>query len=600
MLNRDLSLVDVLSRRAVSQGAQELYRFCRTPEAEPEVLSYRQLDRSARVVAQRIRAQVPLGGRVLLLCDFGPGFPIAFFACLYAGVTAIPAYPPGANRSLSAVERVRHIVADASPHLVITSERLDEAILSREPGLAALPCISLDNDELRRTEPRDWRRPAGLEDELAFLQYSSGSTRSPRGVVITHANLQDHQERAHEVFQSPEGSTTVSWLPFYHDMGLIGSMLYPLYCGGRGVFLPPTSFLRRPMWWLRCISEYGARTSTAPNFAYDLATRRAKDEEVAQLDLSSWEVTVCGAEPVRADTMQRFIKRFGPAGFRAKTFLPCFGLAEATLVGTAPSIHEIPAVHYFDAREIRRGHLHPVSKEHERAEEHVSCGQPTRGHEVAIVDPETHERRADSGVAEIWLRGPSMSHAYFGRAAESRALLNAQIAGDDRSALRWARTGDVGAIFKGELFVLGRLPDLVRVNDEAWAPQSIEQCIDDNRPRGVVGDAVIFQPTPDTPVHLACATRKLADEATAAALCLELCARVRDATGLELEHVLLLPPRAVAKTSSGKLRRHRYREALAAETLPIRFHWRRPGSSAALLDDSPSRLRSIETVAHAL
>jgi acyl-CoA synthetase (AMP-forming)/AMP-acid ligase II len=575
MSNRDLSLVDVLVRRALTRREDELYRFCRSPESEPEILSYAELDRQARAVAQRIRERVPLGGRVLLLCDFGATFPIAFFACLYAGVTAIPAYPPDGTRSVAAIERVRHIVHDAAPQLVITSSPMNAEILEREPTLAEIDSMSLSEAKLDELDARHWRRPDGLEDGVAFLQYSSGSTRAPRGVVITHANLQKHQERAHEVFQSPEGSTTVSWLPFYHDMGLIGSMLYPLFCGGQGVFLPPTSFLRRPMWWLRCISEFGARTSTAPNFAYDLCTRRAKDEEVAQLDLSSWEITVCGAEPVRANTMQRFIERFGPAGFRPQTFLPCFGLAEATLVGTAPSIHDVPAVHYFDELELRRGRLVPVDQDHEGAEEHVACGRPTREHEVAIVDPETRERLAPGTVGEIWLRGPSMSHGYFGRAAESRRLLNAEIEGETHEDRRWARTGDVGAQFDDELFVLGRLADVVRINDEDWAPQVVEAAINDDRPRGVAGDAVFFQPEAGSAAYLACETRKLADDELAHSLCEQLAARVLERTGVELDHVLLLPPRTVAKTSSGKLRRYRYRDAFVQQELPLRYQWTR-------------------------
>ena len=595
-----LSLVDALSTRA-QEADTELYRFCSAPDVDPCPIGVHELDRRARRLAVALRQRVPADGRVLILCDFGTDFPVAFFACLYAGVAAVPAFPPDGTRSASAIARVRHIAIDADPHLVIVSDAMGSELLERAPELDALEVVSLAAFEAPLAEglEHEWRRPADLEQRTAFLQYTSGSTRLPRGVVITHANLAEHQARAHEVFQSEPGSTTVSWLPFYHDMGLIGAMLYPLWCGGRGVFLPPTSFLRRPLWWLRTISETRARTSCAPNFAYEVATRRATDEDIAGLDLSCWEITVCGAEPVRAETMRAFVDRFAPAGFRAETFLPCFGLAEATLVGTASKVASRPVAHHFDSEALLRGEaIERPPGEARRTEAHVACGRATRGHEVRVVDPDSCEGLGSGRVGEIWMRGPSVSRAYFGRPEESEVRLDARIEAaladpghaSDADASGWMRSGDVGFFHGDELYVLGRLVDFIHRGERFISPSRFEACINEAGLRGLSSEAVAFvapdgreraAPTPENPEPadpparfiVAIEARRLEEDA-ARLLCEEIAARVREDSGEQVDRVLLLPPRSIAKTSSGKLRRFRYRELFADGTLPIRYEWR--------------------------
>lgn len=590
------TLVDVL-RRDAADGDIELYRFCPSPEATPQVWTRGDLDSAARAWAHYISEHTAPDARVLVLASFGKSFPLGFLACLYAGRTAVPALCPSAALSAHSIARLRHIVSDVAPDIVLSERTLSEDVLSRVPELARCRRVAFDAVPSARIDPRAdlWRRPEGLRRRPAFIQYTSGSTRVPRGVIVTHENLIEHQARAHEVFASPPGSTTVSWLPFHHDMGLIGAMLYPLYCGGRGVFLPPPSFLRRPMWWLEMISATHARTSTAPNFAYDVCTQRATDEQVSALDLSGWKISVCGAEPVRPSTMRRFCERFAAAGFRPETFLPCFGLAEATLVGTASEVEVRPTPRRFDKHALRGGELRdPVDGL--PVETHVACGRPMRGHELSIVDPATRRALPERRVGEIWMRGPSVAGAYWrsGDAAEPEperfsARLSAHDSssqhegtdGSDGTGDPWMRTGDVGALVDGELFVFGRVDDFIEIVDGErrswWDPAVIEFPIDQQRPRGVSGAAVAYRG--HAGLTVAVETRRLADTGQADAIVESIRNTVREATGLELDRVLLLPPRSVAKTSSGKLRRYRYRLADARNELEARHDWR--GASSA-------------------
>ncbi len=591
------TLTDLLCAAAQAEDA-ELYRFCPSPEAEPERWSWRGLDRAARAWATLIAERCPVDAPVLVLSSFGRAFPLGFFACLAARRVAVPALCPDEAKSSFAIERLRHIIADARPALVLGAAPLDEDALARVPELRALPYLALDGaldgaDELD-ARATSWRRPEGLREAPAFVQYTSGSTRAPRGVVITHANLFEHQARAHEVFGSPPGSTTVSWLPFHHDMGLIGAMLYPLYSRGRGVFMPPASFLRRPGWWLQMVSEMRARTSCAPNFAYQSCAAKARDEEIAKLDLSAWKITVCGAEPVRASTMRAFCDRFAPAGFRPETFLPCFGLAEATLVGTASAVAQRPRVARFDTAELRRGRVRILDAEDPcPAESHVGCGRPTRGHELRIVHPRTLEARAPGELGEIWLRGPSMAQTYWGDETLSREQLRAQLDEETTGAdAGWMRSGDVGALVDGELFVFGRLDDFIEIESaegsQWWPPDRFEAAVESARLakelRGCTGGPVAFVPARGEhagELTVAVETRRIDDPAAADTLAAAVAEAIELRTGVRPQRVLLIAPRTIAKTSSGKLRRFRYRETDARGELPLRHAWRDPTRSSS-------------------
>jgi acyl-CoA synthetase (AMP-forming)/AMP-acid ligase II len=568
------SLVDVLRERAARHGERPLYQQV-VDQTVTATLTYADADRQARALALRLREHASPGDRVLLLYPFGLEYPAVFLACLYAGLVAVPAFPPDQQRAVKTMPRVSAIIRDADARLILTTTELAPAVefaraaASHPEALRILSTAQLDANE---ADADAWTRPPTLERELAFLQYTSGSTGTPRGVMIGHANLFDHQRLAHERFAQPEGARTVSWLPFYHDMGLIGSLLYPLYHGGTTLLMSPTAFLRRPLSWLETISRFGANVSTGPNFAYDLCVERARDEDLETLDLSSWQLTVSGAEPLRASTIDRFCARFARCGFRPQTFMPCFGMAEATLMVSGWPLELAPRTVWFDKRALWSGRAQEVASEplEQHARAYVSCGTPMREHELAIVDPETHVRLPEGHEGEIWLRGPSVGQGYWGDAETTAVRFAATIVGEpaDRT---WFRTADTGFLHAGELFGSGRLADLIVVGERVHQPHDIERSVSEGA-EPLASDCVVFRAEPvdgHSEICLAATGRRTMAPEARAALCERIFARVRDEHELELDRVLLIPQRTVAKTTSGKLRRFRYRSALKAKELEI-------------------------------
>jgi acyl-CoA synthetase (AMP-forming)/AMP-acid ligase II len=585
------SLVDVLHSRAQAHGERPLYQQL----ADGEVcatLSYADADRRARALAARLREHTQIGDRALLLYPFGLEYPTVFLACLYAGLIAVPAFPPDKQRAVATMPRVAAIIRDADAKLILTTAELVETVEfaraeARDP--AGLRILATDTITTEDADADAWRRPEGLEREVAFLQYTSGSTGTPRGVMIGHDNLLAHQRYAHEKFAQPEGARTISWLPFYHDMGLIGSLLYPLFHGGTTLLLSPTAFLRRPLAWLEAVDRHQAAVSTGPNFAYDLCVDKARDEDIAKLDLSCWRLTVSGAEPLRASTITRFCQRFAAAKFRPETFMPCFGMAEATLMVSGWPLELAPKVRWFDKRALcaqrAEGVGEPASASpsglspapdaelERRARAYVSCGTPMREHQVAIVDPDTHARLPDGHEGEIWLRGPSVGRGYWGAPDTSATRFAARIVDED-PAQTWFRTDDTGFVVDGELYGSGRLADILEVDGERHHPHDIERSVSEGD-EPLVSDCVVFMaPDPETgavQICLAATGRKTMAPEARADLCARIFARVEAEHGVALDRVLLIPQRSVAKTTSGKLRRHRYRSAYQNGELELLF-----------------------------
>jgi acyl-CoA synthetase (AMP-forming)/AMP-acid ligase II len=585
------SLVDVLHDRAARHGERALYQQIADTEIVA-TLSYADADRRARALAVHLRERARPGERALLLYPFGLEYPAVFLACLYAGLVAVPAFPPDKQRAVKTMPRISAIIRDADATLILTTAELAPSVefaRAEASDPAALQILASDEIATTEADADAWRRPDALERELAFLQYTSGSTGTPRGVMIGHDNLLAHQRLADEKFAQPEAAKTVSWLPFYHDMGLIGALLYPLYHGGTALLMPPTAFLRRPLAWLEVISKYAAEVSTGPNFAYQLCAERARDDDLPGLDLSSWTLAVSGAEPLRASTIARFAERFASCGFRPEAFMPCFGMAEATLMVSGWSLERAPRIRWFDERAAWTGEAVVVdepSQPEQRRVPHVSCGTPMREHELAIVDPDTLARLPDGREGEIWLRGPSVGRGYWGDAELSAARFDARIRGEDAGSQGgWLRTADTGVLLDGELYGTGRLADLVRVGGRRYQPHDIERSVSEGA-EPLVPECVVFMTEPETDdgrplVCLAATGRRTMAAADREALCERIFARVRDELDLELDLVLLIPQRSVAKTTSGKLRRHRYRSGLRAGELEILCERRRATAGPA-------------------
>ncbi|HKI01898.1 MAG TPA: amino acid adenylation domain-containing protein [Thermoanaerobaculia bacterium] len=572
------SFLDLLDRCRSEKAGRPLYTFLDEAGEEAGTLTYAGLEARARRLGAALREAVSEGERALLLFPQGLDFIVALFGCWYGGVLAVPAYPPASARGLP---RLLAIAEDSRPALVLTTRALLprlEALASRLPALRRSRWLAADDPTLA-DGPAGSPPPADAGTP-AFLQYTSGSTAAPRGVVITHGNLLHNQEMIRAAFGQSEESVVVSWLPLYHDMGLIGGLLQPLYSGGRGILFSPVAFLKHPALWLQTISRYRATTSGGPNFAYDLCARRLGEAERAGLDLSRWTTAFNGAEPVRAETLERFAAAFAPCGFRREAFQPCYGLAEATLLVASGGPAAGPAVRAFRAADLERG----WAAEAAGGKRLVGCGQPWGGQRVMVCDPETRERRPDGSVGEIWVAGPSVGRGYWGRPAETEDTFGARLA-DEPAAGPFLRTGDLGFFAGGQLFITGRLKDLIIVRGRNLYPQDVEITAEGSHPALRAGHAAAYAIEVD---GVECLAVALELERRADAGVEEVAEAVRRAVAdqheVTVHEVVLLRYGAIPKTSSGKIQRRACREAVRRGELPVVGLSRLDGTETALED----------------
>ncbi|MEM7760414.1 MAG: fatty acyl-AMP ligase [Cyanobacteria bacterium P01_A01_bin.40] len=471
------SIVDLLLDRVQAKPDKNIYRFLARGETEIAKLSYGELNRQAKAIAALLQSCTVKGERVLLLYPPGLDFITAFFGCMYAGVIAVPVYPPKPNRKLS---RIETIVNDAAPALILTTKSLLSRIgtqLLLEPQIAKLHWLTSDNVEPQRA--KDWQQIAIAREDLAFLQYTSGSTGTPKGVMVTHGNLLHNSKLIHQAYGHGTDSQGVIWLPTYHDMGLIGGILQPLYGDFPVVLMSPLDFLQKPIRWLRAISEYGATTSGGPNFAYDLVCRKVKPEQIANLDLSSWEVAFTGAEPIRGETLDRFAATFAPCGFRREAFYPCYGMAETTLIITGGLKSAVPVVKEIDPIALEQQRA-VTPNQGEPARQIVGCGQSASGLKIAIAEPQSRRSLQDREIGEIWVTGASVTQGYWQKPEITKDSFNAYLA--DTGEGPFFRTGDLGFMEQGELFVTGRLKDIIIIRGQNYYPQDIELTVEKSHP----------------------------------------------------------------------------------------------------------------------
>src|SRR6185369_12465391 len=411
------TLPELLHRRAREQPGREACTFLKDGETEEGSFTYGRLDRRARALGALLQGRAAAGDRILLLYPPGLEYVAAFLACQYAGMVPVPAYPPTADRrdrEDRGLPRLRAIAADAGVDLALTTAAVAaRRAATADPELARLSWLATDGiDEMAEEElAGQWREPAAGGSDIAFLQYTSGSTADPKGVMVTHRNLLHNLEWIQRRFEHTPASRAVIWLPPYHDMGLIGGILQPLYAGFPVVLLSPAAFLQRPVRWLQAVSRYRGTTSGGPDFAYELCARRITPEQRAGLDLSSWDVAFDGAEPVRPETLDRFCEAFAPCGFRREALYPCYGLAEGTLLAAGGRKAEAPAVLAVRREDLARGLVRPASEEEGRRL--TGCGAALGDGEIAVVDPETGQRCGPGRIGEIWTAGPSVARGYW-------------------------------------------------------------------------------------------------------------------------------------------------------------------------------------------
>ena len=525
------------------------------------------LDRKARAIAAQLQSESMAGKRALLLYPPGLDFLAAFFGCLYADVVAVPASLPRSDRALP---RLRGIVADSTPQAVLTTDAHLEAA---DRWFAAIPELSSASrratDNLDESLAQAWIDPKAGPDTLGFLQYTSGSTATAKGVMVGHGNLLSNLATIQRGFGATRESRGVSWLPLHHDMGLIGGALQVVYCGGSTTLFSPVAFLQRPVRWLELIARTGASISGGPNFAYDLCARRVTDEQKAGLDLSRWTVAFNGAEPIRPDTIDRFVAAFAPLGFRREAFLPCYGLAEATLIVSGGPPTRPPVVALVENPAFERGEIAEVGVDSVGSPKViVGSGEIAEGHRVAIVDPERLDLQPDHRVGEIWVSGPGVAQGYWNLADETVATFHAQPAGSaDGDSTRFLRTGDLGFVRDGQLFVTGRLKDLIIVRGRNIYPQDVEWTVG-RAHHSLVDDAwAAFAVEVDGEERLVVVGEvdrraKAFDEAITA-----IRAAVASEFDLDLHAVTLLKPMTLPRTSSGKVRRRAIRGQFLDGTL---------------------------------
>ncbi|MFG2275686.1 MULTISPECIES: fatty acyl-AMP ligase [Streptomyces] len=551
----------------------------------PEELSYAELDLRARVVAARLR-QASKGDPsrpVLLLYPPTLDFVTAFLGCFYAGRTAIPAPLP--DEPGERLARVSGILRDAKVGAVLTLPQYRQAISAwlAASGEQDVVCLSTGADEDDGTDPDLWTPPRVHGTDLAFLQYSSGSTSEPKGVMVTHANLAANQEAIRSAMKTPQGVVAGSWLPLYHDMGLIGMTLQPLWVGGTSVQMSPISFIKQPGRWLRMIHDYRVEGTASPNFGYELCVRRVSEEQSAGLDLSSLRVALNGAEPVRADTLRAFVRRFAGNGLRAEAVLPCYGLAENTLLvsGNAPESPHLELT--VDAQALEQDELRPARTDRP-SRTLVSCGRPTDT-EVLIVDPMTLRVLPGGQVGEIWLRGPSVAAGYWNRSELTADTFRA-VTADGRAGC--LRTGDLGALRDGELYVTGRIKEMLIQHGRNLYPQDIEQAVQESGDAFRRGGGAVFSVTDEASerAHVVVVQELRAwatsDEEAPARLAASVQALLSRQFQLPAVSVVLVRPGVIRKTTSGKTQRTLMRRLFLDGGLPV-LHQRLAPAVLALL-----------------
>lgn len=516
-----------------------------------ESYTFAELDMRARAIAVELRRQSAPGDRALLLYPPGLEFISAFFACLLAGVIAVPAYPPLKPRDL---RRVRGIARSARPTTVLgplaLRERLPE-LMEQVPELSRSRYLVAD--EVPSALAVEYRPPRISSSSVAFLQYTSGSTGDPKGVMVTHGNLLANEAMIANAFAHSRASVVVGWLPHFHDMGLIGNVLQPLYVGCRDYLMSPGSFLREPLRWLRAISKYRGTTSGGPNFAFELcALRAARSKTEQDFDLSSWDLAFVGAEPIRPATLDQFAKAFAGQGFRASSFYPCYGLAEATLLVSSV---EFGAGARVISLEAARG---------AKPRQLVSCGRAAQEQMVVIVDPTTQRALPDGQEGEIWASGANIAAGYWERPEESAETFRALVQGDQ--ARTYLRTGDLGVVHGEELLISGRLKDLIIVRGQNFYPQDIEAVVEAAHPAVRASTSAAFSFTEQGEERVVVVTEvaraKLKESAESA--CQVIRAAVIEECDLRIDIILLIAAQTIVKTSSGKIERRAARNMFLA------------------------------------
>jgi acyl-CoA synthetase (AMP-forming)/AMP-acid ligase II/acyl carrier protein len=589
-------LVELLQARSRQQPQQRAYTFLENGTTPTAHLTYKQLDQQAQNIAAYLQTVAIPGDRALLVYPAGLEFITAFIGCLYAGMIAVPVYPPRPNRSL---HRLKAIATDAQATIALTTASLLTQIKTKQvaiPELENLNWIATDN---LIPQPENWHPPEISPNTLAFLQYTSGSTGTPKGVMVSHGNLLHNLQSIQKAFELTPDSVSLSWLPHYHDMGLVDGILEPLYTGYLGVLMPPAAFLQSPIRWLKAISHYRVTHSGGPNLGYELCVQKITHEQQQELDINCWSSAYNGAEPIRPETLEQFTTKFISCGFQPHFFYPCYGMAESTLMITGVNLKDEPTVLAVEAEALEKNQVVKALPTSQNVKKIVGCGYAWLDTKVLIVNPETLTPCEDNQVGEIWVSSPSVAQGYWNQIEATQETFSASVT--ETNTGKFLRTGDLGFWHNGELFVTGRIKDVIIIWGRNHYPQDIEYTVVQSHPalRSESGAAftinvngleklVITQEVERSYLrHL--------DVDEIVGLIREVVAAEHD---LPVYAIALLKTASIPKTSSGKIQRRACREGFLNQTLDIVGEWQQQPNSETLtpIADIPNIAPTAETI----
>lgn len=548
------TLIDILDYQVEHQREKIGYIFLENGETESSHLTYEGLQTKARAIAAKLQSCTQVGDRALLLYPPGPDFLIAFFACLYADVIAVPVYPSPSRRNL---RRLQSIIGDAEINLVLTTEFLLEKIDTQWQKQPLLNHINwLTTETINHQLASQWKQPQITQETIAFLQYTSGSTGNPKGVMLSHHNLLNNERLLEMALGHSQRTVVAGWLPLYHVIGLVGNMIQPLYLGVPSILMSPNAFLQTPIRWLEVITRYGVTTSGGPNFAYDLCVRKITPEQCTNLNLKRWTVAFNGGELVRAETLEQFTEKFAPYGFRPQAFYPCYGMAETTLFVSGGLKTAHPVVHQVNSHTLQNNVIQLEQNEQVETQKLVGCGQ-TFFDKIIIVDPITKTRCQPNQVGEIWIGGVSVAQGYWNQPELTQATFHAYLA--DSQEGPFLRTGDLGFFQWGELYITGRIKDRIIISDRYYYPQAIESTVETSHESLRMGANAAFSVTTDQEEKLVIVQevkRTYLGHLDVQEVATAMMEAVHQQHQLAIDSIVLLKTASIPKTPSGKIQRY--------------------------------------------
>ncbi len=580
------TLVDAFEGHCSRHPEKVLYYYLEDGIQPSTQITYLEMRLKARALAARLQKGFEKGDRVLLLFPPGIEFITSLFGCFYAGLVGIPSYPPRKNRMF---DRFEAIIVDSSPSVIMTTKKIHEDILKNfgeKESLTAIDYVIVE--DVKDEWAESWKDPGLQKEDIALLQYTSGSTGSPNGVMISHQNIIHNSEVIRQAFGHTEELMGVNWLPGFHDMGLIGALLQPAYVGGSNAMIPPATFLTQPMNWLKAISNFRGSTAGGPNFALEYCVERFQEDKLEGVDLGSVRPFFCGAEPIYAESLELFAEHFARYNFSRSQFYACYGLAEATLFVTGGSLEDDPIYLTLDGSEIKQRKVLVVDDDHAEAKTFVGCGYPWVGAKVVIADPEKNEVLPEGHIGEIWTASPSVAKGYWNKPGKSQGTFQTKLA--DTGEGPFLRTGDLGFIHKGQLFITGRIKDVIIIRGMNHYPNDIERTVENAHESIQPATGAAFSVEVGNEERLVVVfevrrthMRDLDEKAVFDAIRIA----VAEVHLLDLYAIVLIRPGSIPKTSSGKIQRFKAREEFLEGSLQIVASREATGSGNLATGDEP-------------